>query len=216
MDWAIMCGCNNDSSAHGQCGNLQIKAHRFAFISPAGAFQHFLSVSCSRTTPLCSLQDDLSSRLAARPSGSAPCPAAQHIHWLSAGWDLHTPLWRRVPGVWEEHGKCEKCLSRYTLKSTGSSRHRYPRHSLPGEHSKGTEGTVGDARLTALCSPREVLSLHFYPHGKVRHLQIMAALSAQPRSFSRKIEMPSLNIKSWVLLKDLLLILWILCPLKLR
>lgn len=178
--------------------------------------QHFLSVSCSRTTPLCSLQDDLSSRLAARPSGSAPCPAAQHIHWLSAGWDLHTPLWRRVPGVWEEHGKCEKCLSRYTLKSTGSSRHRYPRHSLPGEHSKGTEGTVGDARLTALCSPREVLSLHFYPHSKVRHLQIMAALSAQPRSFSRKTEMPPLNIKSWVLLKDLLLILWILCPLKLR
>lgn len=93
--------------------NLQIKAHRFDFISisPLGALQHFLDDNHPRTIPPCSLQEDHSSRLAATlwslPSGSAPFPAHQHVHRLSTEQDLHVPLQHWVPGVLEEHGKCE-------------------------------------------------------------------------------------------------------------
>lgn len=165
---------------------------------------HF-SRRCLSALPQCQLlQNNTSVFTTGRPLQQAGCQALG-LSSMSCC-PAHPPAFRRVrsphsslalsPRSLGRARKCEKCLSRYTLKSTASSRHRYPRHSLPGEHSKGTEGTVGDARLTALWSPHEVLSLHLYPHSKVRRLQIMAALSAQPGSFSRKVEMPPLNINS--------------------
>lgn len=207
MDKAIMCSCNNDPSAQRQHRNLQTKAHSSDFISPGGAFQHFLSASCSRTPP-CSLEEDLSSRLPARPSGSAPCPAAQHTHWLSTGCDLHTQP--------QEFGQ-----STASVRSAWAGPH-WRAQAAPGTATQAQPAWSAFWRHNKGCSAHSspacpwILSFHLYPHGKVRSLQIMAALSAQPGSCSRKVEMPPLNIKTWVLLKDILLILWILCPLKLQ
>lgn len=151
MDKAVMLSCNNSPSAQRQHRNLQIKATDltsflqevpFSTPSVSAAPEQHLCVPCRKT---------FSSRLAARPSGSAPCPAAQHTR-LSAGRDLHTPLQHWGPGIWEEwkSAKCEKCLSRSTLKSTASCRHTYPSQPAWGalwRHSRGCSAQLSRAPM---------------------------------------------------------------------
>lgn len=201
-DWTVWYSSNHDPSAHTQHRSLQIKVHRFDFIavSPIGALQHFLGDGHPRTIPPHSLQEEHCSRLAATllsalglssvPCSPAPPPAFHRARSPCSSLALGPRNFASAWYVW-------KCQSKYTLMSKASSRHSYPWvwwYSLPGLH---TEGEVRGAHLTALKSPPKVLSLYLYPCGKVKRLQILAALSAQPRSFSRKVEMPPLNIKSW-------------------
>lgn len=97
MDKGFMHSCNNDPSTQRQHRNLQIKAHRSDLTSAGDAFQHFLSVSCPRTTPPCSLQGNLSSRL-------LQCPGAQLHVLLPSRVRPPQPSPTLGPGVWEEIG----------------------------------------------------------------------------------------------------------------
>lgn len=120
MDKGFMHSCNHDASAQKQHTNLQIKAHRSDFTSPGDTFQHFPRVSCPRTTPPCSLQGALSSRL-------LPCPGAQLRVLLPSRVRLPEPSPTLGPrNLGRAWFKCESCLCRSTLKSTASCRHRYP------------------------------------------------------------------------------------------
>lgn len=141
MDRAVRCSSTSDPSAHTQCRNLQIKAHRFDFISvyPLGALQHFPGDNHPRTIPPCSLQG----------AGWLPrfccCsnPAHQYIHQLSAGWDLHTPLQHWVPGILEEHGMCESAWAGTHLwvqPALGTVIPRYNGTAARATHQKRSKG----------------------------------------------------------------------------
>lgn len=101
MDKGFTCSCNNDPSAE-----TTHKSDKVSKIWP-----HF-SRRCLSALSRCQLLQNNTSVFTAgrplqqagcQPLGSAPSPAAQHIHRLSARGDLRSPLPHWVPGIWEEH-----------------------------------------------------------------------------------------------------------------